>query len=148
MRAYVSCVLSQPVDEAWRVLGDFHSIAEWAPTIVRSEVDGTPGRSSVGSVRVLHRKDGAVIRERLVSYDDHSRCLSYEFSGQSRFGVRRLVATIGLRPVTSSDGTFLEWFADFDADEADEDEMRATLESVYVGLIDALRHHLDHLARA
>lgn len=140
MRVYVSDVLSHPVDTVWRLVGDFHSMAGWVPTLTHAEAEGPAG---VGSIRVLHRQDGGVVRERLVGQDDRDRRLCYEFAGPHRFAVRDYRGTIQLRPVTSSGGTFLEWYADFDVDTADEDTMRTTFESIFVALIGALRRHLD-----
>lgn len=144
MRAYVSCVLSHPVEAVWQVLGDFHAIDEWVPSIASAEVDGAAGRGSVGSVRILYRSDGIEVRERLVGYDERDHRFSYEFAGPHRFPLRRFLATVRLRPVTSTGQTFLEWFADFDADESDEQGLTSTFESIYGALIEALCEHLGN----
>lgn len=142
MRAYVSGLFSQPVDVVWRLVGDFHAMADWVPTIARADQEG----SGVGSVRVLLRQDGGVVRERLVGYDEPDRHLCYEFAGPHGFAVRCFRGTVRLRPVTSTGETFLEWFADFDADAADEAELTVTFEAIFGGLLDALRERLDDTA--
>ena len=55
--------------------------------------------------------------------DDEARRLTYTIL-ESPFAVRRYVATIRVAPVTGSRSetgeTFVEWWADYDADAADE----------------------------
>ncbi|GGJ67526.1 hypothetical protein GCM10010121_092790 [Streptomyces brasiliensis] len=75
---------------------------------------------------------GGLARERLVSMDAHDRSYRYEFPPDAiPFPVRTYVATIRVRPVTSSVHTFVEWYGDYDCDADVEDEMREAFLSCY-----------------
>jgi len=53
-----------------------------------------------------------------------------------------LVSTIRLAPVTETDGTFIEWFAEFDSEAADEAELMSLFgDGVFGAGLSALREH-------
>lgn len=122
-RAYTSVVLPAPVDRVWSVVRDFDALPTWHPAITASTlVEGTQGQ--VGAVRRLETgDDGGAVLERLAGLDDEARRLTYTIL-ESPFAVRRYVATIRVAPVTGSRSetgeTFVEWWAEYDADAADE----------------------------
>lgn len=66
-------------DQAWEVLRDFGGIADWHPAIVKSGIEGEAGILGVGAVRRLELANGAVLRERLIEFDDGLRALAYVF---------------------------------------------------------------------
>lgn len=70
-------------------------------------------------MRKLVTGDGGVITERLLGLDDTRHRLSYTII-ESPFAVRRYESTIRLAPVTETGGSFIEWFAEFDSEAADE----------------------------
>lgn len=141
-RAYFSTVVPAPVDTVWAVLGRFESIAGFVGKLSAGEVEGDGG-PVVGSVRRLTIATGGVARERLVSMDALDRSYRYEFpEGSCPFPVRSYLATIRVRPVTSSGTTFVEWYGDFDCDAAVEEEMREAFLSRYSAFTADLARHL------
>ncbi|MFC5182556.1 SRPBCC family protein [Actinomadura harenae] len=115
-KPYASVVIDAPVDDVWTWVRAFGGIAEWHPALdscVLQEGDD----HTVGSVRRLTSGD-AVFVERLTALDDAARTQTYEFL-ESPFPVRDYRATIRVAPVTSSGATFVEWWADYEADETE-----------------------------
>lgn len=123
-KPYASAVLPVSADRVWDYLRDFANIADWHPGIVSGEMEeGTGDR--VGSVRRLTGPGGEVFRERLVALDDGERSYTYDlFEGP--FPVRFYRSTLRVAPVTDSGLAFAEWYAWFDAGEADEAQLMKT----------------------
>lgn len=75
--------------------------------------------------------------------DDRDRSYRYEFAEWAvPFPVRSYLATIRVRPVTTTAATFLEWYGDFDCDADVEDEMSEAFLSRYAAFTDGLAQHL------
>jgi hypothetical protein len=141
-RTYVSTVLPIAADRVWEVVRDFNGLPEWHPAIERSEIEGGGAADSVGSVRRLQLSGGGVVRERLVALDDAQRSYTYDIL-ESGFAVRSYRATIRVAPVTDSGHSFVEWYADYDAEAADEADLERTFaEGVYLPGLNGLREHL------
>ncbi|WAL49541.1 SRPBCC family protein [Rhodococcus pyridinivorans] len=80
----------------------------------------------------------------LVALDEHSTKLMYEFVGANPFNVRRYVATVRVSPVTDTGGSFVEWWAEFDADaDAEADLVALFSNGVFADGIAGLRSHLE-----
>lgn len=56
--------------------------------------------------------------------------------------MRSYRATIRVRPVTRTNGTFVEWYGDFDCDAGVETEMHEAFASRYSAFLGNLRDHL------
>lgn len=138
---YRSVVIASPVEQVWSVVRLFDGLPAWHPVIASSSLDsGTDGQ--VGAVRRLTTGDGGVIVERLLVLDDEHRRLTYTIV-ESPFAVRRYVSTVRLAPVTESGDTFVEWFAEFDADAADEAGLMELFgDGVFGAGLQGLRTHL------
>ena len=118
-RAYASGVVPAPAGEVWALVRDFDGLPGWHPAIERSEIEeGT--NLVVGAVRKLTLGDGDVVRERLVTLDDAARSYTYDFTDPGPFPVRSYRSTLRVFPVTTTNETFVEWSAWFDADAVDE----------------------------
>jgi hypothetical protein len=142
--AYVSTTFSQDADAVWTVLGDFHGLPSWVSRIRSGEAEGGSGRGPVGSVRRLTLEpDGRTARERLVRYDDQDRSYAYEFVGEIPFPASTYRGTIRVRPVTDSDGSFVEWYGEFDCDPAVADRLAETFRGIYTAFLGELRSHLE-----
>lgn len=115
-KPYASVVIDAPVDEVWALVRAFGGIADWHPALDTCELQ-EGGDLDVGAVRRLTSGD-AVFVERMTALDDTARTQTYEFL-ESPFPVRSYRATIRVAPVTASGGTFAEWWADYEADEAE-----------------------------
>ncbi len=138
---YRAAVLPAPIDRVWPVVREFGGLPAWHLVIDESSLDsGQDGQ--VGAVRRLVLGDGGgVVVERLLSLVDDQHRLVYTIL-ESPFAVRRYVSTIHAAPVTEGGGTFVEWFAEFDADGADEEQLTALLgDGVFGAGLAGLRDH-------
>ncbi|MHA6805100.1 SRPBCC family protein [Salinifilum ghardaiensis] len=142
-RSYASATVDAPADAVWRVVRDFDGLPQWHPAIATSRIeDGRPA-DAVGCVRHLTMPDGSVVRERLVDLDDVARSYTYEIV-EGPFPVRKYRATLHVAPVTVDDASFVEWYADFDAEAADEEELDGTFSrDVFAAGLQALRAHFE-----
>jgi hypothetical protein len=105
-------------DQAWKVLRDFGGIADWHPAIVKSGIEGEVGILRVGAVRRLELADGAVLRERLIEFDDGLRALVYVFE-ESPSPVDRYRAQVRVDEVADLvDRCVVRWSARFEVREA------------------------------
>lgn len=142
-RAYFSDIVPAPVDQVWAVLGRFEAISDFVHKLTAGEIENGPG-PVVGSVRLLTLRGGGQVRERLVSMDAADRSYRYEFpEGQCPFPVRSYLATIRVRPVTTQDATFVEWYGDYDCDADVVESMRETFAGRYSEFIGNLHEYLQ-----
>jgi uncharacterized protein YndB with AHSA1/START domain len=117
-RAYASTVIDAPVEKVWGILRDFNGLPAWAPGVARSRIEDGLAADVVGCVRSFHLRDGTHVRERLLSLDDASRTLSYNFETPA-FPVGDYIATLRAVPTTAGDRTFVDWEASFVESAAD-----------------------------
>jgi carbon monoxide dehydrogenase subunit G len=129
--AAVSTVIPAPVDTVWPWLDDYAGWHRWLPGIVATTMDGD-------DLRILLREDGSSIRERLLTKDGIRRTIAYTFDGDHPFPVRRYVGTVRVEPVTTSDQTYVHWFADFDVDAENEQAAADTFRRIYLSFFQAL----------
>jgi hypothetical protein len=142
-RPYASGVVAAPVDKVWAQARAFNDLPAFLPAIGHSElVEGVDGQ--VGAVRRLTLAAGGdPFDEKLLVLDDPGRSYSYTFTGANPFGVRRYLSTIRVSPVTDTGESFVEWWAEYDADADQEEELTRTFaQDVYAGGIDGLRKAL------
>jgi predicted TIM-barrel enzyme len=121
-RPYASGVVPASADAVWSLIRDFNGMPEWHPAITASELTEGGSGTEVGAVRRLTLGDGGAVVERLLELNDADRRFTYEFL-ENPFGVRRYVATLRVAPVTTSGESFVEWWAEFDAEAADEERL-------------------------
>lgn len=141
-RAHASGVVAAPVAAVWSVVRDFDGLPTWMPGIRASNLEGA--NYAAGTVRRLTLANGGQIAERLVSIDDRERLLSYEFAGPNPFGVTSYLSSMRVSPITDSDTTLIEWWADFDAEAAAVDAVARTLTTeVYAVGVSGLRSYLE-----
>jgi uncharacterized protein YndB with AHSA1/START domain len=118
-RAYASTILDAPVEAVWSVIRDFNGLPSWHPGIARSEIEGALDPDVVGCIRRFWLQDGAMVRERLLSFSDRDYSFSYNFETPA-FPVENYRARVRLMPVTDTDRSFAEWEAVFDEAPADQ----------------------------
>lgn len=141
-RAYFSDVIDAPVDRVWSVLGRFDAIPEFVNKITEGVIEGDQG-TVIGSTRLLTLRNGAQARERLVAMDAYDRSYQYEFpEGQNPFPVRTYLATIRVRPITTHNATFVEWYGDYDSDADVISAMQETFTGRYAEFVADLRKYL------
>lgn len=112
-KAYASSVINAPADTVWAAIRDFNGLPDWHPGIADSVIEEGKRGDQVGAVRSFHLKDGAHIRERLLSHSDAERCYAYNFE-TTPFEVLNYHATLRVTPVTDGNRTFIEWWTTFD----------------------------------
>jgi hypothetical protein len=121
-RPYASGVVPASADAVWSHVRDFDGLPTWHPAITGSELTEGGSGAEVGAVRKLTLGDGGVVVERLLELNDADRRFAYEFV-ENPFGARRYVATLRVAPVTATGQAFVEWWAEFDAEGADEQRL-------------------------
>jgi uncharacterized protein YndB with AHSA1/START domain len=142
VRAYRSAVINAPVQKVWATIRDFNALPSWHPAIAKSEIEGGRASDTIGCVRSFSLKDGGHLREQLLALSDVDHSFSYSIL-VSPMPVKNYVATFRLTPVTVGNGTFTEWWADFDVTSSSEDAMVAQIgDGVFVGGFKALQEKL------
>lgn len=143
MRSYYSTVVQAPAERVWATVRDFNGLATWfAPAVSASEIEDGRAGDAVGAVRRFVLGD-ATVRERLVALSDVERRYDYEFVEPAPFPVSNYLATLRVTPVTAADHAFVEWWADFDCEVAEQARWEAHFrEQVFAPALDALTRHL------
>ncbi len=78
LSAYQSIRISAPPDAVWAVLGDFNGQPRWLPLVESSKiVVGTNNR--IGAIRLITRRDGSRVTERLLDYDANAMRMAYTY---------------------------------------------------------------------
>ena len=117
--------ISGPADKVWQAVRDFGGIDQWAPGIAGLALEG----AGVGSVRTLTYKDGSQVVERLESFNDAARTLSYTIL-ESTLPVEGYVASLTVRDLGPG-GSEVEWYSTFGAKGATEQDVTRRLEVGY-----------------
>ena len=110
LTARQSIRINAPPQAVWAVVGDFNGSPRWLPLVERSEIVlGT--NNQVGSIRLITRRNGTKVTERLLDRDPQSMRLAYTY-------VDGAVMASDYFPVLSvtdaGDGTsIVEWSAHF-----------------------------------
>ena len=113
-----NAVIGERAERIWSVLKRFGDIGHWHPAIAESAIEGGQPDGMVGCIRRLVLQDGAVLRERLLSVDEHTLSLSYRFE-EAPLPLDNYIATVALVPLTDTDNTMVRWTASFDPRAAD-----------------------------
>jgi Polyketide cyclase / dehydrase and lipid transport len=120
-----STVVSAPAGEVWALLRDFAAIGDWHPALPPAEIEDGP-TDRVGSIRVFPQAGGH--RETLTGLDDQQQRIAFTFADHAAgLPVRSYTSTITIRPVTVTDGTYIEWSSRFDCDQAEEEKTVAAI---------------------
>jgi hypothetical protein len=114
IRVSNSTVIHAPIDAVWGVLRDFNGHDRWHPAVGDSVIERGLGSDMVGCVRAFHLKDGAFLREQLLSLSDVATSFSYCLF-DTPVPLLNYFSQVRLVPVTDGDGCFWEWVARFDA---------------------------------
>lgn len=141
--SYASRIIPVPAQRCWELVRDFNSLATWHPLVATSTIEEGKTAAEVGCLRHLTLEDGGVVRERLRVLDDENRSYSYEFI-ESPFPVRRYLSTIRVLPISDIGQSFVEWYAHYDAEAADEPKLDTTFrEGVFEAGLNGLARHLE-----
>ena len=118
-RTYRSAVIDAPVDRVWGLIRDFNGLPAWHPVVASSEIEYGLASDTVGAVRRFRLQDGGLLREQLLSLSDAEHSFTYNIL-MSPMAVENYVAGIRLIPVTADGRTFIEWWAEFDVTDGEE----------------------------
>jgi len=130
-RASSSVDLPAPADEVWRLIGGFGSLPDWLPFIPKSE------SSEGGRVRRITTADGALIVERLETFDAAARRYSYSFV-QSPFPVSKYLAVLRVLEAEDGSRSRVEWSGEFTPVGVSDEEAVRLFQSIYDGGLNAL----------
>lgn len=138
-RSYASTTVAADPDTVWAFLRDFNATPQYVDAISSSEMlEGKPA-DLVGAERKLVLADGALVRERLVALDDVERNYTYHLL-EGPFPFTAYYSTIGVKPVTSDNSSFIEWSSTYDCAAADATAMDDLLAgTLYRGGLQSLR---------
>lgn len=120
MRADIrrSVVIDASADRVWAILRDFNGHERWHPAVAASDIENGAPSDRVGAVRNFRLTGGARIREQLLALSDRRMTLAYCIL-EAPEPLRNYVATVRVRPVTDTGGSFVEWRSCFDPPESD-----------------------------
>jgi mxaD protein len=110
LKVVETVTINAPSDKVWAAVKDFDSLDKWHPAITKDEiVTGTNNKP--GAVRALSIKDGPVIKEKLLSYNDAAHSYTYKFV-DTPFPIKDYVSTLHVK--ANKDGTTLvRWSGTF-----------------------------------
>ena len=117
-------------DQVWQLIGGFNALPDWLPLVSKSEL------SEGGRVRNLQTADGAVVIERLETFDNAGKTYSYSIL-QAPFPATDYLATI--RVETQGQGARVSWSGQFTAKGVTDEEVKALFTGIYQGGLEALR---------
>ncbi len=139
VKVYRSTILDAPAERVWRDLRDFNGLANWHPSIVLSRIENSHPADKVGCVRNFQLKDGARIREKLLSLSDYDYTCTYSIL-ESPMDLSDYVATLRLLPVTEGNRCFIEWSAEFECPPVKAADLAETVgDGVFQAGFDALK---------
>jgi hypothetical protein len=134
-KVYESAVIPAPRDKVWGRIRDFNALPVWHPDIAKSELENG---DSVGCVRHFFLKNGAELREKLLTLSDLDCTCVYSIL-ESPMPLKNYVATLSLYEVTATNQTFAEWIAFFDVtDLKAEKDTADTVHGVFKGGLESL----------
>jgi Polyketide cyclase / dehydrase and lipid transport len=140
-KAYYSTVLDRSAPEVWEIIRDFNNYPVWVGGAGESRIEDGKSGDTVGAVRsVLYQ--GRHIRQRLLAQSDVERSQTYEFCGAPTLPVVDFQATLRITPIVDGDRAFVEWWAIFDCDTGQRDELTGTLGGWFGKWLESLRHSL------
>ena len=120
--------------QVWDTIKDFNGLPKFIAAIADSTMQG----SGVGAVRTLTLQEGGPpIVERLESFDEQARTLSYSII-KSPLPLTQYLATMEVHDLGGSQCE-LVWSSTFQAVGASDDEAKKVVEGVYTGGFEGLR---------
>jgi hypothetical protein len=139
VKVYRSTVLDASAERVWRDLRDFNGLANWHPLIALSRIEKSHPADKVGCVRNYQLKEGARIRDKLLSLSDYEYTCTYtNLDGPIELSDH--LATMRLFPVTEGNRCFVEWTAEFDCPPDKANEISESMgERMFQAGFDALK---------
>ncbi len=143
-KAYYSTVFEHPAPAVWKIVRDFNNYPVWVGGAGESEIEDGKSGDAVGAVRnVLYQQ--RLIRQRLLAQSDVERSQTYEFAGAPTLPVTGYQATLRITPIVDGDRAFVEWWATFDCDAGERDELTGTLAGSFEKWLEIAARHAGGL---
>jgi uncharacterized protein YndB with AHSA1/START domain len=102
--------IKAPLERVWATVKDFDGLPKWHPGFASAElVSGSNGKP--GAVRKLTIKDGPVVTERLLAYDEAKHSYRYTIT-ESPLPITHYTATVAVR-AGSAGMTHVTWSGSF-----------------------------------
>ncbi len=137
-----SAVIDAPIERVWAVLRDFNSHHAWHRAVAESHIEGGESADQVGCVRNFRLRDGAHIREQLLTLSDESHVSTYCIL-DATVPLERYVATVTCKRITDGDRTFWHWQSTFDTPPGQEQALADLVgRGVYEAGFEGLRRYL------
>lgn len=120
-----------PASDVWQLVGGFLALPDWLPLIASSEA------AEGGRLRKLKTADGAVIIEKLETFDEANRNYSYSIV-EGPFPVTNYLANLQVTAISDQE-TEVTWSGSFTPDGITDAEAESLFDGVYQGGLDALK---------
>jgi hypothetical protein len=137
-KAYYSTVFEQPAADIWEIVRDFNNYTVWVGGAGESRIEDGKSGDTVGAVRNVLYQDRR-IRQRLLALSDVARSQTYEFCGPPSLPVSSFQATLRITPIVDGDRAFVEWWATFDCEPSQSEELTGTLRGWFAKWLESLR---------
>lgn len=116
--------LNVPAEKVWERIGQFKALADWHPSVEKSELE------QGGQVRRVSLVGGGTIVERLERIDDESFKYRYSFV-DSPFPVSDYVSELKVTKDESGNGCDVEWSSEFSPTGASASDAQKVIRDVY-----------------
>lgn len=127
--------IAASADAVWDFFRDFGGISRFSSGIESCSLEG----EGVGAVRKLTMQGGLALQERLESFDDRGRSLSYSIIGENPLPFDDYLSTI--RVLEDGAGSTVEWSSTFDP-KIPEEQVARLVEGIYRGGIAGIKKAL------
>lgn len=134
-RAYSSAILEASADDVWSIVKGFNNLPDWHPSFAESKF------VSFGNTRVIVLADGSSLVETLEGFNNRDRVIEYSII-ETELPIQSYNGTLRVTPV-SERTCEIAWFAEFEAENGSETEMREALRGVYLVGFEALKERLS-----
>jgi len=116
VKVVVTTVIEAPLDRVWAVIRAFNDLS-WFPAVAKQnkigKIEDGKAPDQVGAIRHIVLDNGT-LREKLLSLNDTNHTNSYSIL-DGPLPVVNYVAGLHLEAITTSNQTFVTWWAEFDS---------------------------------
>jgi len=147
VRVVRSTVIDALPERVWAILRDFNGHSAWHPPVAKSMIERRRPADGIGCVRRFTLRDGAELREQLLTLSDLEMTYSYCML-DTPIPLFNYVAHVRLLPVTDGNRTFWQWESRFATRPGEEAAMiKLVGEDIYGSGFEAIRAHPDLAAQ-
>ncbi len=133
-----STVINHSAEKVWALIGEYGHLNNWHPAVVKLELSGDGGN---GLYRSLTLPDGAILKEKLLSYSLEDMSYSYSIV-EGPLPVQNYVSRITVRPGDSEGQSVIEWSSSFEPAGVDEAEAKKIVGGIYTAGFDGINDKL------